>query len=33
MAYFKEQADVHNNTDIKEMLIEIKEREDMKALL
>ena len=33
MAYFKEQADVHDNEDIRDMLKELGEREDLKKLL
>lgn len=33
MAYFKEQVDVHNDNDIRDMLKEVNEREDMKALV
>jgi hypothetical protein len=32
MAYFQEQVDVHNDNDIRDMLKEISEREDLKRL-
>lgn len=31
MAYFQEQVDVHNDQDIREMLKEISEREDLRV--
>ena len=33
MAYFQEQVDVHDDNDIRDMLKEVNEREDMKALV
>jgi hypothetical protein len=33
MPYFQEQADVHNNTEMQEMLKEIKERDELRALI
>jgi hypothetical protein len=33
MAYFKEQADVHEDEDIRDMLKELGEREDLKKLM
>lgn len=33
MAYFEEQANVHGDHEIRDMLEEIKEREDLRALI
>lgn len=33
MAYFQEQVSVHNDDDVRDMLKEISEREDLKGLL
>lgn len=33
MAHFQEQVDVHNDNDIRDMLKEINEREDLKMLI
>jgi hypothetical protein len=33
MAYFKEEVEVHDNADVRDMLKEVSERPDLKSLL